>query len=85
MEGFNLTLKINETSEEEKHIKDIYKLTLKQRKIEFKNELKNENLKLENLQYLLSLNNTNEDLLYRYMLTVKNENVINEMEKYSVI
>ena len=85
MEGFNLTLKINETSEEEKHIKDIYKLTLKKRKIEFKNELKNENLKLENLQYLLSLNNTNEDLLYRYMLTVKNENVINEMEKYSVI
>ena len=75
MEGFNLTLKINETSEEEKHIKDIYKLTLKQRKIEFKNELKNENLNLENFQYLLSLNNTNEDLLYRYMLTVKNETV----------
>ena len=63
MEGFNLTLKINETSEEEKHIKDIYKLTLKQRKIEFENELKNENLNLENLQYLFNIQPFNPLLL----------------------
>jgi hypothetical protein len=53
MEDFNLSLKINQITEEEKLIKETYKLTLKQRKQEVQNELKKENLDLEKLQYLL--------------------------------
>ena len=63
MEDFNSSLKINQITEEEKLIKETYKLTLKQRKQEVQNELKKENLDLEKLQYLLLLDNTNEDLL----------------------
>ena len=52
MEDFNSSLKINQITEEEKLIKETYKLTLKQRKQEVQNELKKENLDLEKLQYL---------------------------------
>ena len=84
MEDFNSSLKINQITEEEKLIKETYKLTLKQRKQEVQNELKKENLDLENLHYLLLLDNTNEDLLYRYMLALKNESfIINAMKRYS--
>jgi len=52
-------------------IKEINKLTLKQRRQEVQKQLENKNLKLEQLQYLLLLDNTNEELLYRYILALE--------------
>ena len=83
MEDINLNRKNNESEKSKEQIKEINKLNLKQRKKEVQNELKNKNLNLEKLKYLLLLDNTNEDLLFRYMLALDKENVIDEMEKYS--
>ena len=83
MEDINLNCKNNEGQKCKEQIKEINKLNLKQRKKEVQNELKNKNLNLEKLQYLLLLDNTNEDLLFRYMLASDKANIIYEMEKYS--
>ena len=83
MEDINLNRKNSESPKSKEQIKEINKLNLKQRKKEVQNELKNKNLNLVKLQYLLLLDNTNEDLLFRYMLALDKENVIDEMEKYS--
>ena len=68
---------------DEQQIKEINKLTLKQRKKEVQEQLENKNLNLEKLNYLLLLDNTNEELLYRYILALKKDNVILEMQRYS--
>ena len=64
-------------------IKEINKLTLKQRRQEVQKQLENENLELEKLQYLLLLDNTNEELLYRYILASEKEIVNLAMQRYS--
>ena len=61
----------------------INELSLKERKKQVINELKNEVLNLDKLDFLMLMDNTNEELLYRYIESM-NQNIIFKMiQKYS--
>ena len=81
----NLSLPLNNflNQIDKQLIKEINKLTLKQRRQEVQKQLENKNLKLEQLQYLLLLDNTNEELLYRYILALEKKIAILAMQRYS--
>jgi hypothetical protein len=53
---------------------EITDLDLKQRKSKLKEELKNQNLSKEELEILLLLDNTNENLIFRYLLSLDKTN-----------
>ena len=77
----NLKMKIN--SEKIKKINDVNKLDLFERKEKLKQILKNEKLSKEELEDLLLLDNTNEDLLYRYILLLDKSSADSAIRKYS--
>ena len=64
-------------------LKEINKLSLKERRQKVMDELKKENLNLEELDILLLMDNTNENLLYRYILSSNKNDFYDEMEKFS--
>lgn len=61
----------------------INKLSLKERKQQVINELKNETLNLDKLDFLMLMDNTNEDLLYRYIESINQKLFFQMMQKYS--
>ena len=65
------------------NLEEIYKLSLKERRQKVMNELKKEALKFEELVLLLFFDNTNENLLYRYILSFNENDIYNELEKFS--
>ena len=54
-------------------LKEINKLSLKERRQKVMDELKKENLNLEELDILLLMDNTNENLLYRYIISLNKD------------
>ena len=64
------------------NLKKINKLSLKERKQQVIKELENESLNLEFLEYLLLMDNTNEDLLYKYIDSTDKNNVHKEIMKF---
>ena len=69
--------------EKEKKMREIYKLSLKERKRKVRKELENKDLDSEKIKELLLMDNTNENLLFRYILSLNKSIVIYEMQKYS--
>ena len=69
--------------EKEKKMREIYKLSLKERKRKVIKELENKDLDSEKIKELLLMDNTNENLLFRYILSLNKSIVIYEMQKYS--
>ena len=69
--------------EKEKKMREIYKLSLKERKRKVREELENKDLDSEKIKELLLMDNTNENLLFRYILSLNKSIVIYEMQKYS--
>ena len=61
----------------------IVKLHLIERKKKVKEALKNQNLNLERLKILLLCDNTNEDLIYKYILSLDEKQSFSEILKYS--
>ena len=61
----------------------INQLSLKERRLKVINELKKETLNFEELDFLLLMDNTNENLLYRYLLSLNKNNVYDEIERFS--
>ena len=61
----------------------INQLSLKERRLKVINELKKETLNFEELDILLLMDNTNENLLYRYLLSLNKSNVYDEIERFS--
>ena len=64
-------------------LKEINKLSLKERRQKVMKELKKETLNFEELDNLLLMDNTNENLLYRYILSLNKGDIYEEMEKFS--
>ena len=64
-------------------LKEINKLSLKERRQKVIYELKKETLNLEELEFLLLMDNTNEDLLYRYIQTLNKSNLYVKIERVS--
>ena len=83
MDKLSFSSKITLNQKDEQQIKEINKLTLKQRKKEVQNQLENKSLNLEKLHYLLLLDNTNDELLYRYILALEKDIAILAMQRYS--
>ena len=69
--------------EKEKKMREIYKLSLKERKRKVRKELEKKDLDSEKIKELLLMDNTNENLLFRYILSLNKSIVIYEMQKYS--
>ena len=69
--------------EKEKKMREIYKLSLKERKRKVRKELENKDLDSEKIKELLLMDNTNENLLFRYILSLNKPIIIYEMQKYS--
>ena len=67
----------------EEIMKEIYKLSLKERKLRVVKELENKDLDPEKIKELLLMDNTNENLLFRYIQSLNKSNVILEIQKYS--
>ena len=85
MEELKLYVKDIEKQKEEKEkkMREIYKLSLKERKRKVRKELENKDLDSEKIKELLLMDNTNENLLFRYILSLNKSIVIYEMQKYS--
>ena len=64
-------------------LEEIANLHLIERKKKVKEALKNQNLELEELKTLLLCDNTNEDLIYKYILSLDEEQSFSEILKYS--
>ena len=64
-------------------LKEVNKLSLKERRQKVINELKKESLNLEELDLLLLMDNTNESLLYKYFESVNKNNSYDEIERFS--
>ena len=64
-------------------LEGIVNLHLIERKKKVKEALKNQNLELEELKTLLFCDNTNEDLIYNYILSLDEEQSFSEILKYS--
>ena len=64
-------------------LKEINKLSLRERRQKTMNELKKEKLNFEELDLLLLMDNTNESLLYRYILSLDKGNVYDGIERFS--
>ena len=61
----------------------IVELHLIERKKKVKEDLKNQNIKQEELKILLLCDNTNADLIYKYILSLDEEQSFSEILKYS--
>jgi hypothetical protein len=85
MEELKLYVKDIEKQKEEKEkkMREIYKLSLKERKRKVRKELEKKDLDSEKIKELLLMDNTNENLLFRYILSLNKSIVIYEMQKYS--
>ena len=64
-------------------LEEIVNLHLIERKKKVKEALKNQNLNLERLKILLLCDNTNEDLIYKYILSLDEKQSFSEILKYS--
>ena len=64
-------------------LKEINKLSLRERRQKTMNELKKEKLNFEELDSLLLMDNTNESLLYRYILSLDKGDAYDEIKRFS--
>ena len=64
-------------------LEEIANLHLIERKKKVKEALKDQNLNLQELKNLLLCDNTNEDLIYKYILSLDEEQAFSEILKYS--
>ena len=65
-------------------LKEINKLSLKERKELVAKELQKSSINSERLKELLLMDNTNEDLLYRFIQSLKKNEVNNEIIRFSI-
>ena len=63
--------------------KNIYKLSLKERKKIVENSLSKLEINRDEFNYLLLLDNTNEQLIYRFIQSLDKNSVYLEMQKYT--
>ena len=67
----------------EENLKIINKLNLKERKQQVIKELETEDINIEKLNFLMLMDNTNEDLLYKYIHSFDKIMVFKIIQKYS--
>ena len=82
----NSNQKINKEKEKEEikqKMKEIYKLSLIEKKRIILRELEKEFIEPEKIKNLLLMDNTNENLIFKYILSLNKNIIINEMQKYS--
>ena len=82
----NSNQKINKEKEKEEikqKMKEIYKLSLIEKKRIILRELEKEFIEPEKIKDLLLMDNTNENLIFKYILSLNKNIIINEMQKYS--
>ena len=65
-----------------KKLEEINEVELDDRKVKVKEELKKPKLNTEELKKLLLYDNTNEELIYRYILSLNETDKLNEFRKY---
>lgn len=74
----------NKKEKKFEYLKEINKLNLNERKQKVIDELLvNQSLSLEKLNYLLLMDNTNEELVYRYICMLKKSDVFLEKNRFS--
>ena len=78
----SLKLFFDEKKKEE-NLKIINKLNLKERKQQVIKELETEDINIEKLNFLMLMDNTNEDLLYKYIQSFDKFMVFKIIQKYS--
>ena len=66
----------------EENLKNVNKLTLKERKQIVKNSLKKIDINLDEFKYLLLLDNTNEELIFRFIKSLDEDSIYFIMQKY---
>jgi len=69
--------------QKQKNLEIINQLSLKERKQQVINELNNKNINLDKLNFLILMDNTNEDLLYRYIESMGKDLFYTIMQQYS--
>ena len=82
----NSNQKINKEKEKEEikqKMKEIYKLSLIEKKRIILRELEKEFIEPEKIKDLLLMDNNNENLIFKYILSLNKNIIINEMQKYS--
>ena len=75
--------KDKENEERKEKMKEIYKLSLIERKRKVLKELEKEFLDTEKIKDLLLMDNTNENLIFKYFLSLDKNIIIHNIEKYS--